>query len=82
MLKLVDAAGVAIPIGSTATLQASGAVMPVGYDGDAYVQDLGPHNDVTIERPDGRRCRVAFAYRPLPGDILLIGPMRCQELKP
>jgi len=82
LLRLVDEAGVLIPLGSTATLQASGAVFPVGYDGEAYVEDLSPHNEVTVERPNGQRCTVVFDYKPVAGDIPSIGPLRCLEKKP
>jgi len=82
LLRLVDEAGVAVPLGSTATLRATGTAVPIGYDGDAYVQDLSPRNNVEVELPDGRRCNVAFEYRPVPGEIPLIGPLRCEEQKP
>jgi outer membrane usher protein len=81
LLRLVDEAGVAVPLGSTATLRASGVVVPVGYDGDAYVEDLGPHNQLAVEFPDGRRCSIAFDYKPAAGEIPLIGPLRCLEKK-
>jgi len=82
LLRLVDEAGVAVPLGSTATLWATGTVVPVGYDGDAYVEDLSPHNELTIERPDGQRCFVVFDYKSVAGDIPSIGPLRCLEKKP
>jgi outer membrane usher protein len=82
LLKIVDEAGKAVPLGSTATLRATGTVVPVGYDGDVYVEDLSPHNELTIERPDGRRCSVAFNYKSVVGDIPSIGPLRCQEMRP
>jgi outer membrane usher protein len=82
LLKLVDATGVAVPLGSTATLRATGTVVPVGYDGDAYVEDLSPHNELLIEFPDGNRCTAAFDYKSIAGDIPLIGPLRCVEKKP
>jgi outer membrane usher protein len=82
LLKLVDEAGVPVPLGSTATLRATSAVFPIGYDGDAYVEDLSPHNEVTVERKDGQRCKVFFDYKSLPGDIPSIGPLRCLEQKP
>ena len=82
LLRLVDEAGSPLPLGSTATLRATGAIVPVGYDGDAYVEDLSPHNELTVERPDRRRCTAAFDYKPLPGDIPSIGPLRCLEQKP
>lgn len=82
LLRLVDVAGAVVPLGSTATLRATGTVVPVGYDGDAYVEDLGPHNELTIETPDGQRCTVVFDYKSVAGDIPSIGPLRCQEKKP
>jgi outer membrane usher protein len=82
LLRLVDFAGIPIELGSTATLQATGVTVPVGYDGDAYVEDLSLHNNVDVERTDGWRCTVTFDYHPVPGDIPSIGPMRCMETKP
>jgi outer membrane usher protein len=79
LLKLVDEAGVALPLGSTARLGTAAATVPIGYDGDVYVEGLGPHNEITVERPDGGHCTVAFVYRPVPGDIPSIGPLRCME---
>lgn len=79
LLKLVDKAGGALPVGSTATLRATGAVVPVGFDGEAYVENLGPRNEVIVVRPNGRECTAVFDYVPLPGDIPAIGPLVCQE---
>jgi outer membrane usher protein len=81
LLRLVDEAGVAIPLGSTATLRATSVVVPVGYDGDAYVEDLSPHNQLAVEFPDGHRCTVTFDYKPVTGEIPSIGPLRCLEKK-
>jgi outer membrane usher protein len=82
LLELVDEGGAPVPIGSTATLRSSGATVPIGYDGEAYVQDLSSRNELTVERADGRRCVVAFDYHVVPGDIPTIGPLRCKEQKP
>ena len=82
LLRLVDEAGLPVPLGSSATLRATGAIVPIGYDGEAYIEDLGPHNKLTVERSDGRRCQVSFEYRPVPGNIPSIGPLRCLEHKP
>jgi outer membrane usher protein len=79
LLRLVDEVGTPLPVGSTATLVATGAAIPVGYDGDAYVEALKPRNELAVELPDGRRCKVAFDYRPVPGEIPRIGPLRCVE---
>jgi len=82
LLRLVDETGAAVPLGSTATLHATGVVVPVGYDGDAYVEDLSPHNQLAVEFPDGRRCTVAFDYAPVTGEIPSIGPLHCLEKNP
>jgi outer membrane usher protein len=82
LLQLVDAAGAAIPLGSTATLKATGVVYPIGYDGDVYIEGLDSYNELAVESADGRHCTLAFKYTPLPGDIPSIGPLLCQEKKP
>ncbi len=81
MLRLVYEAGVPLSVGSAATLRATSVTVPVGYDGDAYVQDLSPHNELTVERSDGWRCSVAFSYQPVPDEIPRIGPLTCREEK-
>ena len=82
LLRLVGESGEPIPLGSVARLLATGVAVPVGYDGEAYVEDLSSHNELAVERPDGRRCRVVFEYRPVQGDLPLIGPLRCVGQKP
>ena len=82
LLRLVDAGGAPVPVGSTATLQATGATVPVGYDGEVYVQDLSAKNQLTIERVEGGRCTVSFEYQRVPGNIPTIGPLTCQDIKP
>lgn len=82
LLKLVDQAGNPIPLGSTVMLLASGAIVPVGYDGEAYLEELNPHNKLTIELNDGKHCAASFDYKAVPGDLPTIGPIRCQEMKP
>lgn len=82
LLQLVDAAGAPLPLGSAATLHSTGAILPVGYDGDAYVGGLSSRNELDVELPNGHRCVVVFDYKPVPGDIPSIGPLRCLEKKP
>ncbi len=82
LLKLVDGAGAPLPLGTSATLLSTGVVVPVGYDGDAYVEGLSSHNELSVVRTDGRRCTVAFDYKAVAGDIPSIGPLRCVEKKP
>ncbi|WP_348270056.1 fimbria/pilus outer membrane usher protein [Edaphobacter paludis] len=79
LLRLVNEAGVPVPVGSTARLLPAGVVVPVGYDGDAYVEDLNSHNEIEVERPNGQRCSVAFEYQPVLDEIPIIGPLLCRE---
>ena len=79
---LVDVSGVSLPVGSSAKLRATGVTVPVGYDGEAYLEDLSPTNELTVERADGSHCTATFAYHPLPGEIPSIGPVRCVGEKP
>ena len=83
LLRLVDESGVPLPLGATAVLLREAAVsVPVGYDGEAFVEDLEPHNELAVDLPNGRRCLAAFDYRAIPGDLPVIGPLTCQEQKP
>jgi outer membrane usher protein len=82
LLKLVDKTGQPIPLGSTATLLGSTVPAPVGYDGETYLEGLSTHNRVSVGLANGTRCTVSFDYKPVPGDIPTIGPLRCQEVKP
>ena len=82
LVHLVDEAGKPLPIGSAARLRTTGAAVPVGYDGQAYIESLSPRNELTVALPDGRHCTVEFEYHPLPGEIPDIGPLRCVEQQP
>jgi len=82
LLRLTDQAGAPIPLGSVVRLKGVEAAAPVGYEGEAFIEGLAPHNELTVTRPDGRTCRVAFDYEPVPGDIPSIGPLRCIERAP
>jgi outer membrane usher protein len=77
LLTLKDKSGQSIPLGSVAT-PAGGAGVPVGYDGQAYVTGLTKANILDITLPDGSHCRVRFDYKPVKGQIPVIGPLVCQ----
>jgi outer membrane usher protein len=77
LLKLVDQTGHPLELGSAATLLATGVEAPIGYDGSAYVTDLGQHNELSVELKSGQRCTVRFDYKPVAGEIPSIGPLRC-----
>ncbi|CAN7650353.1 fimbria/pilus outer membrane usher protein [Phenylobacterium sp. LjRoot225] len=77
LLTLQDRAGHPLPLGSVARVDGA-QPEPVGYDGAAYVTGLKPKNRMTVVLPDGTTCGVAFDYKPVKGDIPLIGPLVCQ----
>ena len=77
LLRLVDGDGTPIALGSTMRLTATGALYPVGYDGQAYVEGLSARNEGIIEQNDGRHCTVIFDYRAKAGDIPVLGPLQC-----
>lgn len=77
LLELRDSNGQPIPLGSVAKVQGA-ADRPVGYDGEAYVTGLQPTNRMEVDLPNGTKCVVQFDYRPVKGDIPVIGPLRCQ----
>lgn len=79
LLRLVDDAGVPLSVGSKAVLRATRTAFPVGYDGEAYVQDLSALNEVDAELPNGSRCSAAFYYLPVKGIIPTVGPLRCRS---
>lgn len=79
LVRVTDAQGRPQPLGSSATLEATGAVVPVGYDGAAYVHNLRATNVLRIKQPDGTVCRVRFDYHPIEDSIPEVGPLRCGE---
>ncbi len=82
LLVLQDEGGKAIPLGSRATLRSNGAVSPIGYDGEAFVEDLGPQNRLDVQLPDGSECVVQFPFAPVKGDIPKLGPLTCRKAAP
>ncbi len=79
LLRLVDDAGIPLPVGSKVVLRAAEITFPVGYDGEAYVQELSALNQLDAELPDGRKCSASFDYLPIKGAIPTFGPLRCRS---
>ncbi|MEE7546878.1 fimbrial biogenesis outer membrane usher protein [Xanthomonas sp. Kuri4-1] len=75
---LQDAEGNALALGSS--VQVHGQTDPpavVGYDGEAFLDDLQPHNRLDVVTPDGP-CRVEFDYPAGQPPLPRIGPLTCQ----
>jgi len=77
LITLHDRLGRAIALGSVARIAGEGD-QPIGHDGAAYVTGLKPSNRVEVALPDGTHCAANFDYRPVSGDIPLIGPLPCR----
>jgi outer membrane usher protein len=77
LVRLVDEAGKPIAVGSTVTLRSTGIMFPTGYDGEVYMKNLEPKNEVSVELENGGRCSATFNYRPIPGQIPTVGPVKC-----
>lgn len=77
LVTLVDATGQPLPPGTPVQHVQSGAVTVVGYDGEVFVDALGPDN--TLESRDGRqRCRASFDWTaPREGRMTRLGPLEC-----
>lgn len=81
-VRLVDAQGDPLPIGSQATLLGSATQVPVGYDGEAFVEGLGAHNQLRVSREGEPDCQVRFDYQPDAERIPEIGPLLCEQETP
>jgi outer membrane usher protein len=77
LVKLTKASGQPVPLGSVAKVEGA-EDQPVGYDGEAYVTGLQPTNRMEVVLPDGTKCVVQFDYKPVTGDIPVIGPLVCK----
>jgi outer membrane usher protein len=82
LLRLIDDKGAQLPVGSIATLRATGTSVPVGFEGEAYVEELSLHNELSVEIVGGKFCTARFDYNAIAGEIPTIGPLRCVERRP
>ncbi|MEA2976552.1 MAG: outer rane usher protein, partial [Alphaproteobacteria bacterium] len=66
-----------IAAGSRGQLEGGSEAFVVGYDGRAYVKELGAANTVTVA--DGtNECRASFPFTPAKNNQVVIGPVVCQ----
>ena len=78
VVRLSDAAGTPIPVGSVAQLEVAGApALVVGYDGELFVTGLRADNVLVVRPVNAARCTARFAYAPAAGTLPEIGPIRC-----
>lgn len=77
IVVLRDATGAFLPVGTSVTLRGGDSV-PVGYDGEVWIEGLKPQNDLTAATASGA-CHARFAFAPDPdGEQVVIDPVLCE----
>lgn len=77
-LRLNDASGQPIKLGSLVTEENSHQVAVVGYEGLVYFTNLQVHNMITVQLEDKSSCRLAFDLNPENHSIEQVGPLVCR----
>jgi outer membrane usher protein len=75
-IKLPD--GNCVPAGTEGRMD-DGSEFVVGYDGQAFLDNLKSVNSATIALPGGS-CRIAFDFAPTNGEQTRVGPLACQPV--
>ncbi|MER9232535.1 fimbrial biogenesis outer membrane usher protein [Mesorhizobium sp. M0622] len=78
LVTLVDSSGVPLEAGLSGRMEGGSEDFIIGYDGQAYIRDLGAENALVIARSDGSSCRAEFFYLPTPGQQVAIKDVTCQ----
>jgi outer membrane usher protein len=65
-----------LPAGARGQIE-DGESFTVGYDGRAYIKNLGAENKVTIALVD-RQCQASFGYEAHPNEQVVISDVTCQ----
>lgn len=74
---LVDAQGAPLPLGSTVDT-GRGEPAIVGYDGQAYLDNLKSDTELRVTKPDGSRCTATLVYPASARDLPQLGPLPCR----
>lgn len=77
MLRLIDAHGGFIPLGSRVSVIGSKQYGIVGHDGLTYFSHLERHNKIVIDLPDNEHCQLDVHVPDDSGTIAEIGPLSC-----
>ena len=76
LVTFVRADGSFVPAGARGRID-SGSEFVVGYDGQAFIRDLGETNRASIETLAGL-CTATFAFVARPGEQVRIAPVACR----
>lgn len=77
LVQFVMAEGEPVPPGSVGRLAGVEDEFIVGYDGQAFIPELGPSNAVVIQIGE-TTCQATFAYTPKPGEQVQIEKVICR----
>ncbi|MER9295293.1 fimbrial biogenesis outer membrane usher protein [Mesorhizobium sp. M0621] len=77
LVTFVDSSGAALEAGLKGKLDGASEEFVIGYDGQAYVRGLAPHNIAIVERADGSTCRAEFTFKPATGQQVVIRNAVC-----
>lgn len=78
LVGFIDSDGKALPVSSTVQLNGSKETFVIGYEGQAFMQNLKADNKVRIELDNGQSCKATFPYRAVAGSQVLIEKVVCQ----
>ena len=76
IVEFNGADGQPLPAGARGQIE-GGESFTVGYDGRAYIKNLGAENAVTITMVD-RECRASFGYEARPNEQVVISGVTCK----
>lgn len=78
VVVLHDQAGQPLPLGSEVRIEgAADSQAMVGYDGETYLDALGPRNRLKVRTPSGA-CTAEFDYPTANDAIPRVGPLTCK----
>lgn len=81
LVAFVDEAGEPIELGSSVVVEGQAETYVVGYDGQAWLEELRAHNVAEITTPDRARCRASFAYQASTGSQVRLEGVRCRAVE-
>lgn len=76
-VRLVDAAGQPVPVGSTLQVLGREKTFPVGFDGRSFVSGLGAKTIVSVTWPDGE-CASTIVLPPDADEMPQLGTLICR----
>lgn len=77
-LTLVDDRGQPLPMGMLVEHVETGQTVVLGWDGQVYLEGLGPENELLVRSPGRPACRVRFSLPTGSPGVIRLGPLVCR----